>query len=77
MECIIIMNSKKQIYFFSTDHCQKRIGKGWTPCTLTLPLKVVPRSSLPDGIVANKEDIKKIFLDDMEEIPNPDPNLQG
>ncbi len=81
------MNTKKQIvvisnldtmeYFFSKDHCQDHgMGESWVPCTHCIPTHVVPRPSVPDGIVKNINDIVSVFYYDMKEIPNPDSNMQ-
>lgn len=35
-----------------------------------------PRSSLPDGIVRTKEDVRIIFFHDEKEVSNPDPTKQ-
>jgi len=64
-------------FFFSTDHCQEWDGYNsqWVPCTAKLPMRVVPRASVPDGIVDTVEKYIAVFLDDVEEIPNPDANF--
>jgi len=63
-------------FFFTTDHCQKHgLGPDWVPCTATLPMHVVPRLCVPDGIVRTKEDYMKVFYLDSVEIPNPDPTF--
>lgn len=70
-------------FFFSTDHLQrfesatgKQIEKEYVPCSGTLPMHVVPRPSLPDGIVDTIEKYLMIFHKDETEIPNPDPKFQ-
>ena len=68
-------DQEKDIFFFSTDHCQG--VKGFVPCTFYLPHEVVPRECLPDGIVCDKQDIINIYFSDGVEIPNPNPDCQG
>lgn len=75
---ITIGNLNKKEYFFTTDHCQEHgLGGDWVPVTSALPMHVVKRESLPDGVIRNKEDYKKIFYNDSMEIPNPNPEFQG
>jgi hypothetical protein len=58
MESIItISNLSTGQFFFTTDHCQNHgLGPNWVPCTATLPMHVVPRPCVPDGVVRTKED---------------------
>jgi hypothetical protein len=74
---IIISNEETNTFFFSNDHCQNHgLGKDFVPVTHYLPSRVVPRESVPDGIVKNVEDLVAVFYHYMEEIPNPDPSFQ-
>lgn len=74
---IVISNLENNTYFFSTDHCQKHnLGNNFVPCTHGVPSYVVPRESLPDGMIKNVKDLVAVFYDDMQEIPNPDPSFQ-
>ncbi len=60
-------------FFFSTDPIQGwDLGHDWVSCTALLPMRVVPRASVPDGIVDTIEKYIAVFLDDVKEIPNPD-----
>lgn len=78
MRYTIFSNRDKKQYFFSTDHLQRFNsslgieGDGWVPCSGSLPIRVVPRPSLPDGLVDTMEKYLMIFHDDETEIPNPD-----
>lgn len=75
---ITISNVNTGEYFFTTDHCQNHnLGPDWVSTTSTIPMEVVARECLPDGIIRNKEDYKKIFHAEGKEIPNPDPNFQS
>lgn len=78
METIIVISSiEKGVYFFTKDHCQKnRPGADFVSVTHYLPSQVVPRESLPDGIIKNVKDLITIFYSDMTEIPNPDKSMQ-
>ncbi len=67
---------EENIYFFSKDHCQK-VGGEFVPVTITVPQQVAPRPSLPDGLVEDKEDVKKVYLFDRTEVPNPHPTQQA
>lgn len=77
-EIITISSEDAGKFFFTTDHCQNHgLGGDWVPVTTYLPMKVVPRESLPDGIIKNKEDYKRVFCNDLEEIKNPQEEFQG
>lgn len=77
MQIITISNLSTMQYFFTTDHCQDHgLGDDWVPCTYKLPGYVEPRACVPDGYVRTKEDYVNVFLDDMQEIPNPNSNYQ-
>jgi len=72
---VVISNSEK--YFFSTDHCQDHgLGDDYVPCTHTYPINIVPRESVPDGIVKDVKDLVAVFYYDMDEIENPDKTKQ-
>jgi hypothetical protein len=73
---ITITNLSLGQFFFTTDHCQNHgLGPDWVPCTATLPMHVVPRPCVPDGIVRTKEDYVNVFRSDTIEIPNPNPTF--
>ena len=77
-EIITVSNLDTGKFFFTTDHCQKHgLPDAWVPITIYIPMKVVPRESLPEGIIKNKEDYKKVFCDDLEEIKNPQAEYQS
>lgn len=77
-EIITITSYDEGKFFFTTDHCQKHgLGDSWVPTTTYLPMQVAPRESLPDGIIKNKEDYKKVFCYDLEEIKNPQEEFQA
>lgn len=76
-QIVVISNVDSGEYFFSTDHCQNHgLGNKFVPCTHYIPSCVVPRDSVPDGIVKNVSDLVAVFYYDMIEIPNPDSNKQ-
>lgn len=76
-QVIVISNMYDNTYFFSKDHCQNHgLGINFVPCTHFLPSHVSPSESVPDGIVKNVKELVAVFYDDMQEIPNPDINMQ-
>jgi hypothetical protein len=76
-QIIVISNMDDNTYFFSKNHCQNHgLGDKFVPCTHYIPSYVAPRKSVPDGIVKNVSDLVAVFYDDMEEIPNPDKEMQ-
>lgn len=78
MSIITISNYEKKQFFFSNDHCQKHnLGEDWVPCTARIPMQVVPRPGLESGMITNKEEYKRVFYTDHEEIPNPQPEHQA
>jgi len=73
-------NAEKRRYFFSTDHCQgvgKSYYESFVPITVTLPLAVVPRPSLPSGLVKTKADYVRVFCKGDTEIENPEAGYQA
>lgn len=81
MRVIIHASSERKEYFFSTDHCQgvhapASYPTGFTPISFYLPQRVVPRPSLPSGLVETVKDVITIFFSDGAEIPNPDASFQ-
>lgn len=75
MRVTIISSLDRKIFFQSTDHCQKhKLGNDFVPTTYKLPMKVIPRKSLPSGLIRNIDELISIFYDDMIEITNPDKN---
>lgn len=75
---ITISNLNTMEFFFTTNHCQKHaLSNDWVSCTTDLPMSVVPRESLPSGIITNKEEYLKVFERGLTEIPNPQPEYQA
>lgn len=75
---IVVSNLEKGEYFFTTKHHQEHgLGDEWVAMTTTIPMRVTPREDVPDGVIKNKEQYKKVFEKDSVEIPNPDPEYQG
>ena len=76
-QVVVISNMDNNTYFFSKDHCQNHgLGSNFVPCTHYLPSQVEPRESVPDGIVKDVKDLVAVFYSDMQEIKNPDVNMQ-
>lgn len=76
MQITFISNYEKGVYFFSTDHSQDHgLGDDFIPCSRCFPFYVVPRESVPDGIVDTLEKFKSLYKE-LVEIPNPDPRYQ-
>lgn len=64
-------------FFFTTDHCQlHNLGSDYVPVTYRLPMSVVPRESLPSGVIETLDDLVLIFYSDMAQIPNPNPEFE-
>ena len=77
MNITVIASYDARRYFFSTDHYQKHgLDDTYVPVTYTLPIHVLPRPSLPTGIITNVDELKLVFYDEMVEIPNPNPDYQ-
>ena len=76
-QVVVISNMDDNTYFFSKDHCQNHgLGSYFVPCTHYLPSRVEPRESVPDGIIKDTKDLVAVFYYDMQEIQNPDVNMQ-
>lgn len=75
-QIVVISNWDTKTFFLSKDHCQTHNLDGYVPCTHYIPTIVVPRESVPDGVVKGLTDLVAVFYHDMKEIPNPDPNMQ-
>lgn len=76
-QIIVIANMENNTYFFTKDHCQDhKLGENYVPCTHIIPSYVMPRPSVPNGIIQDVHDLVSVFYNDMKEIPNPDPNMQ-
>ena len=76
-QVVVISNMDNNTYFFSKDHCQNHgLGSNFVPCTHYLPSQVEPRESVPDDIVKDVKDLVAVFYYDMQEIKNPDVNMQ-
>lgn len=74
---IFIENVETNEYFFTSKHSQQGLSNDWVPVTIYIPHQVEKRASLPDGIVKNKDDVKKVYLSKSKEIKNPDSELQA
>jgi hypothetical protein len=69
--------------FFTTDHCQgvesgkrgKPLGDDWVPCTSYLPMTVVERPGIEDGVVDTLEKFL-VLRWGTRWIPNPDPDFR-
>lgn len=77
MRVTIHSSLNRKEYFFSTDHCQQvhapeTYPKGFVATSFYLPMTVVPRASLPSGIVQTVKDVITIFHSGDKEIPNPE-----
>lgn len=77
----VFHNAGLNQFFFSTDHCQgvrtnhaNWPGKpeDWVPMTGRLPMRVVPRAGLLDGLINTLGLYKAVFHNGETEIPNPD-----
>lgn len=79
----VIIHSSRSLgrYFRSTNHMQRiesyeKYPAGYVPVTFSLPHRVVPRTTLPTGVVETEQDLITIYFADAIEIPNPDPKFQ-
>lgn len=76
-QIVVFSNMENNTYFFSKNHCQKHnLGNDFVPTTHTLPSFCEPRESVPDGVIKDVKDLVSVFYYDMEEIPNPDKDMQ-
>lgn len=59
----IITIENDDYFFFSDDHCfgVNVLPEQWCPCTVSFPLHVTPRDSVPDGIVCTIEQFLSVF----------------
>lgn len=74
---IVISNYDNLTYFFTKNHCQNHnLGSAYVSVTHYLPSHVVPRESVPDGIVRNVKDLVAVHYHEYKEIPNPDKDMQ-
>jgi len=86
MAIIAFVDHCRGEYFFSTDRLQpmKDGHTGdqyhfWSHYKLwvhTLPIKVVPRPTLPSGVVQSKADVVTVYYPNYTEISNPDQAYQ-
>ena len=78
-------NHQTEEFFFSVSHLQgvggypwepegSGLGEHWVPCTTYLPMYVVPRPGLEDGIIRTIKDYVRIFHSGEVQIDNPDLN---
>lgn len=79
---VIMSNNDRKEYYFSSRHVMTD-DKGnlldyqdFVPCTYLIPNTVVPRPSLPDGIVDTVAKMLMIFHYDEVEIENPYPQYR-
>ena len=76
-QIVVISSMENNTYFFSKNHCQEHnMGNHYVPTTHTIPSFCEPRKSVSDGIIKDVKDLIAVFYDDMEEITNPDINMQ-
>lgn len=55
-------DSIRSYYFFHSKHeVPEGLGPGWVPRTIDLPMKVVPRACVPDGLVTTVEEYIQVF----------------
>lgn len=74
---ITFSNLETREYFFSTDYCQEHgMGDNFVSCAYRIPNYVKPRESRPSGLINSIQDYIDVFLFDLTEIPNPDPQFQ-
>lgn len=74
---VVISSYERGEYFFSTDHCQDHgLGDDFVRVTNYLPMHVVPREGLEDGIIDTVEKLVFIFHHGETEIKNPNPKFQ-
>lgn len=62
---IIISSMKDKTFFYSDDHCfgYKVLPDNFVPCTTSLPMSVVAREGLEDGIIDTLEKYESVFCD--------------
>jgi hypothetical protein len=69
----VMVNGTRKEFFFVDGHGyynQHRLPGNWTPCSTYLPMEVVPRPGLEDGIIVTLEDFLHVFHQGYKEI-NP------
>jgi len=74
----VFSNLRDGTYFFSTSHHQpiEDGHAGFVPSTGGLPMSVVPRESVPDGVVRTIDEYIAVFHGDKTEIANPEHAFQ-
>ena len=70
------VNETERSYFFSSRWQQPDLPEGFVAKTFRLPMAVKPRRDLHDGIITRKDELARICLGAMREIPNPNPEHQ-
>jgi len=71
----IVSNRERAEFFFARFHSNYNLGDEWVPVSFSLPMSVVPRPSLPTGIVKTIEQHNMIFFSDSKQIPHPKPEM--
>lgn len=78
MYIITISNLETHEYFFTTKHCQPHnLGPDWVSCSARIPMHVVPRKGVEDGVISTVAQYNEVFNSDMKEILNPQPEYQA
>jgi len=77
MQITAFENPDTKQFFLSKSHIQDHgLGDKFIPVTYTLPMRVAPSATCPDGVIKDFETLSAVFLSEYEEIENPDPNMQ-
>lgn len=66
----VIANRKLRMFFFTTDHCfgYPALDGSFVPSTMSFPMTVVPRPSVPDGVITTIEQWITVFESDSLQI---------
>ncbi len=73
---LIYIDSATGVFFFSSCWEQPGIPEGFKTMPLSIPMVVDPCDEVPDGIIASTNEVVRYFLEDLREIPNPNPEHQ-
>jgi cold shock CspA family protein len=73
---LVYVNEGERSYFFSSRWQQPDVPWGFAPKTFRLPMVVKIRKDLPDGIITRRDELARVYLGGMREIPNPNPECQ-
>ena len=74
---LVYANEAERTYFFSSKWEQPELPEGYKPTVYRLPIAVKPRGDLYDGIITRKDEVQRMYLGGMREIPNPNPEYQA